>query len=608
MNFSAPQRHPLPHEEEPKEEETKKNKIKKKEHSRLEKKNPTVLLPAPTERSSKKKKKRKKKHKSSAPDPPVSSASLDPQVQSALRALCRKLDQCTISRSSGLGKRKCATSPRPSIFQCRKYRAVPASIETGAGNSNRGKRKKADDDGSRRKGKSNKRNNNNGQTNAALSSVSIPKPPAVTPGQLISDATAATVIQSVVELLLPLKKRHHHLAASEPLLVESTCTTDKADRKCDGAVAENPSHEQLQPKLAAAPPTTNSRKRPAPDDLTEESGQTEQRAEDRNVIATDPSLQKRNKKKDKVRKKDNLDLIIEQVSRQPPSLSPSPTTRKISEPSTTAQPSSDGQAASKKKMRRRKTFNRTGFPSVKKKRKKLSGSPLPPKEVVGAPTANSGPALKEAGIRQAKRIKLTTTKEDESEDGLVPEQASDSPSSDEVNPPSVPLPVTKKPLKRKRSAAPSFRKRYLPAGLLSNLFKEDPSEAATTNPSSSTSLSTTSSERTDGRPCQKQLLTYVPEEHEYGLLPSPFYCEKELRRVRNDFQLPFDLWYLQQEGKLPGRDHVTTVPSWNYRKIRNNVYYDVKPPFTNDAEPCNCTFPPPDATGEWRNTFPLAIS
>ena len=36
--------------------------------------------------------------------------------------------------------------------------------------------------------------------------------------------------------------------------------------------------------------------------------------------------------------------------------------------------------------------------------------------------------------------------------------------------------------------------------------------------------------------------------------------------------------------------------SWNYRKIRKNDYYDVKPPYTNDDEPCNCTLPPPGAT------------
>jgi histone-lysine N-methyltransferase ASH1L len=124
------------------------------------------------------------------------------------------------------------------------------------------------------------------------------------------------------------------------------------------------------------------------------------------------------------------------------------------------------------------------------------------------------------------------------------------------------------------------RKRYLPAGLLSNYFKE--------SPESSSSASSVSTDRT-------KLLTYEPEEHEHGLLPPPFYCERILRRTKRDFQLPFDVWWLHQQGKLPDRDNL--VPSWNYRKIRSNVYYDVKPPFTNDAEACNCTLPQPEDEG-----------
>jgi histone-lysine N-methyltransferase ASH1L len=125
-----------------------------------------------------------------------------------------------------------------------------------------------------------------------------------------------------------------------------------------------------------------------------------------------------------------------------------------------------------------------------------------------------------------------------------------------------------------------MRKRYLPAGLLSNYFKE--------NPETSNSAISVSTDRT-------KLLIYEPEEHEHGLLPPPFYCERILRRTKRDFQLPFDVWWLHQQGKLPDRDNL--VPSWNYRKIRSNVYYDVKPPFTNDAEACNCTLPQPDTEG-----------
>ena len=84
-------------------------------------------------------------------------------------------------------------------------------------------------------------------------------------------------------------------------------------------------------------------------------------------------------------------------------------------------------------------------------------------------------------------------------------------------------------------------------------------------------------------------LTYDRLEHEHGLLPAPVYCERYIRRRRHDFQLPYDLWWLERHGKLPGRE--TMVPSWNYRKIRTNVYYDVKPPYSNDAQACNCKWP-----------------
>lgn len=50
--------------------------------------------------------------------------------------------------------------------------------------------------------------------------------------------------------------------------------------------------------------------------------------------------------------------------------------------------------------------------------------------------------------------------------------------------------------------------------------------------------------------------------------------------------MPYDLWWQHTHSQLPGRD---VVPSWNYRKIRTNVY-NVKTT-TGACEPqtCNCT-------------------
>ncbi|XP_058061813.1 histone-lysine N-methyltransferase ash1 [Anopheles bellator] len=101
------------------------------------------------------------------------------------------------------------------------------------------------------------------------------------------------------------------------------------------------------------------------------------------------------------------------------------------------------------------------------------------------------------------------------------------------------------------------RKKYIAAGLFSDCYKDDGTGGGGAGPK-------------------------VPPE---TLLPPPAYCERFLRRTVRDFQLPYDLWLLQENGKLPGR---SAVPSWNYRKIRTNVYYDVKSNPSTDNPQCNC--------------------
>lgn len=51
--------------------------------------------------------------------------------------------------------------------------------------------------------------------------------------------------------------------------------------------------------------------------------------------------------------------------------------------------------------------------------------------------------------------------------------------------------------------------------------------------------------------------------------------------------------------QLPGRDVVAT---WNYKRIKNNVYFDVKPLVARDAEghacQCDAFDPSPEKCGE----------
>ena len=43
-------------------------------------------------------------------------------------------------------------------------------------------------------------------------------------------------------------------------------------------------------------------------------------------------------------------------------------------------------------------------------------------------------------------------------------------------------------------------------------------------------------------------LVYDPAEQEYGLLPQPIHVGKYLREKRVDFQLPYDILWLQERG------------------------------------------------------------
>ncbi|BES87798.1 AWS [Nesidiocoris tenuis] len=120
---------------------------------------------------------------------------------------------------------------------------------------------------------------------------------------------------------------------------------------------------------------------------------------------------------------------------------------------------------------------------------------------------------------------------------------------------------------------PRWRKKYLTAGLFSDYYKEDEPR----KPSAHEKVKS---------------LTYDKTEHENGLLPPPAYCAKWVRQRKIPFQLPYDIWWLHTHNQLSGREE---VPSWNYRKLRTNVYFDVKPSYSYEAQACNCK--PSDEAG-----------
>ena len=124
------------------------------------------------------------------------------------------------------------------------------------------------------------------------------------------------------------------------------------------------------------------------------------------------------------------------------------------------------------------------------------------------------------------------------------------------------------------------KKTYLPAGLFSDYFKVN-------HTSSKRNLNKKENDL-DKNSVPEVLNIKNIEGIKMPLLPPPPYCEKYFRQTEYDFELPYDIWWAYKNAKLPNR---ITVPSWNFRKIRTNIYAEnVKPPpiGANDHPMCNC--------------------
>uniref|UniRef100_A0A674CIL2 Ash1 (absent, small, or homeotic)-like (Drosophila) n=1 Tax=Salmo trutta TaxID=8032 RepID=A0A674CIL2_SALTR len=156
--------------------------------------------------------------------------------------------------------------------------------------------------------------------------------------------------------------------------------------------------------------------------------------------------------------------------------------------------------------------------------------------------------------------------EEKEEEGEGEEVGEDGPSSPE--PPGTvsmeqapPMPITS--LREKRAARPP-KKKYQKAGLYSDVYK-------------------TADPRSQILQLKKEKLEYTPGEHEYGLFPAPIHVGKYLRQKRIDFQLPYDILWLWKHDQLYEKPDVPL-----YKKIRSNVYVDVKPVSGYEATTCNC--------------------
>ncbi|XP_053559190.1 histone-lysine N-methyltransferase ASH1L [Bombina bombina] len=122
-------------------------------------------------------------------------------------------------------------------------------------------------------------------------------------------------------------------------------------------------------------------------------------------------------------------------------------------------------------------------------------------------------------------------------------------------------------VQREKKVARPPKKKFQKAGLFSDVYK-------TTDPKSRLIQ------------LKKEKLEYVPREHDYGLLPAPIHIGKYLRQKRCDFQLPYDILWQWKHNQLYKKPDVPL-----YKKIRSNVYVDVKPLSGYEATTCNCKKP-----------------
>ncbi|KAK9298909.1 hypothetical protein QLX08_007936 [Tetragonisca angustula] len=117
-----------------------------------------------------------------------------------------------------------------------------------------------------------------------------------------------------------------------------------------------------------------------------------------------------------------------------------------------------------------------------------------------------------------------------------------------------------------------WKKRYLQGGILQEYGKDFEGKTR----------SSIESSNAIGR---NKVICETNESPSAALLSATYQCGKLLRQRKMPFQLPYDLWWLHTQSRLPGRE---SVPSWNYKKIRTNVYYDVKPTTLYEAQACEC--------------------
>lgn len=104
-----------------------------------------------------------------------------------------------------------------------------------------------------------------------------------------------------------------------------------------------------------------------------------------------------------------------------------------------------------------------------------------------------------------------------------------------------------------------WKKRYLQGGILHDCSKDCDSKTRGGGGTSSGNGGGSSTDNTSGR---SKIVCEANESMSMALLSASYQCGKFLRQRKMSFQLPYDLWWLHTQSRLPGRE---SVPSWNYK-------------------------------------------
>ena len=154
-------------------------------------------------------------------------------------------------------------------------------------------------------------------------------------------------------------------------------------------------------------------------------------------------------------------------------------------------------------------------------------------------------------------------------------------SEDNLLSPSLSESSEQQPGDKKRKAKPDLelKKNFIRAGLFSQDYKTEKSRK----------------QLSDGENnfVKTKGTMYNPTEHPFSLLPPPYYCGRQLRQKKEDFALPFDLWSLHSSDSLPNRD---ILAGQNYKRIKTNIFYDVKQSGDYETPACHCK--PPTEPGK----------